>query len=208
MFDYIATFAKIISTQVKGAKKAILAAIQGSGSGLEGDVGESSAEETTYGQVGILARPLPENSGGATEAVCLRIADGLIPIACRDLRLSNAIPEMESGQFSMAHYGGGFITVKGLDSTNAQTLIQLKTGPALITLDPTATGTVSIGDSNTAQSVPFSPALFDWVALVQRILTTPSVNGSPPSATLTPTELITFNAYGSSSDETEMLKAN
>lgn len=215
MFDYIATFANIIATSVKGAKKTITMALQGPGTGLQGDTGETSPEEPSWGQVGILARPLPKDANGSAEAIALRLPDGLAPVAHRDNRLTNAVPALEPGQFALCHYAGGYVTVKGLDASNTQTLIQLKTGPCEIKMDPTGLGTVWIGDSNTAQSLVFSEALFEWIELVKRILNNPAVQGVAPSAVLSipnPLDLVKFNSYATVAsstqpDETQMLKA-
>ena len=194
MFDYIATFANIISTSVKGAKKTITMALQGPGTGLQGDTGESSPEEPSWGQVGILARPLPKDSNGSAEAIALRLPDGLAPVAHRDNRLTNAVPALEPGQFAMVHYAGGFVTVKGLDASNTQTLIQLKTGPCEIKMDPTglgsinlASGVVTAGDPNTAQSMSnyavlsnYVTALKAYLALVNPIVVAAAGPAGPP----------------------------
>lgn len=177
MFDYIATYCKIISTAVSGARKAITMALQGPGTGLANDTPETSPSEPSWGQIGILARPLPSNSEGSAEAVCLRSPDGLTAIACKDLRLNNAVDALEPGQFSMVHYGGGFISVKGVDVTNATTLIKLKTGPNEITMDPTGLGSinltsngVSIGNAGTAQSVAYYAAISNYVTALKAYL--------------------------------------
>lgn len=193
MFDYFATFAKVISTSVKGTKKTIMVALQGPGTGLANDTPETSPEAPPWGQVGILARPLPKDSNGSAEAVCLRIPDGMLPVAWRDNRLSSAMPELESGQFMLAHYGGGFVTVRGTDASNTMTLVQLKTATNTITIDPTGLGSinmtssgVTVGNANTAQSLlyyavtsNYVTALKAYLALVNPIVVAAAGPGGP-----------------------------
>lgn len=226
MFDYIATFCKIASTQVSGAKKAILMALQGPGTGLANDT-ETSPAEPAWGQIGILARPLPPSSSGAAETIALRLPDALAPMGGRDLRLNNAVDALEPGQFSLVHYGGGFITVKGTDPSNTQTLIEFKTGSNKITIDPTGLGKINLesnkvnaGDELTAQSVAFYVPLSSYVTALKAYLTLANplliaAAGGPMS----PAGIALGAAYGvlqtaetailnSTASSTQVLKAN
>lgn len=227
MFDYIATFCKIVSSQVSGAKKSILFALQGPGTGLANDTPETSPSEPSWGQIGILARPLPQNPNGSAESLALRLPDALVPTVGRDLRLNNAVDALEPGQFMMAHYGGGFITVKGVDVTNTQTLIQLKTLNNTLTMDPTGLGSinlnsngVSIGNSNTAQSVAYYATLSSYVtALKAYLLLVNPVVIAAVGGPLTPGGVLLTTAYGvlqtaetailaSATASTQILKSN
>lgn len=182
LFNYVATFAKVISSSVKGAKRSILFALEGAGTGFEGGEVEVSPEEPAYGQLGILARPLPARSSGpqagAAEALCLRVADGLVPVAIRDLRISQAVPAPEDGQVMMAHYGGGYVTLRPADSSSSTTLVQIVTGPNEIQLDPSGAGkirlmssAVSVGSEVSAQSLAFLAPLQSYVNALKAYLT-------------------------------------
>jgi len=209
MFSYIATFCNVVDSKVSALKRAINYAVQGAGTGFSDDTPEVSPEEPAYGQLGILARPMPANavsgsgdvSGpmpkGAAEALCLRVGDDLTPIAYRDLRINQVVPTLDPGQIVMAHYGGGYV---GLSWNAAKTASTMRL----------QSETVSVGDPVTAKTLPYSEDLFDVVDLLRRCVLAPAVNGSPPttSAGLTPLELGTLSAYGNASHATTVLKAN
>lgn len=117
MFSRIATFARVLGTTISSRTRSVLLDIGGIGGMGEDDTdddnGEVAPQNDSYGMLGILARPLPpeviKGKNFACEVVCLRTADGLVPVGWRDLRLDDLFPNgIPEGRFALAHYGGGF----------------------------------------------------------------------------------------------------
>ncbi len=76
--------------------------------GLEdGSIGEAN-DADVYGALGIVSRPLSPKDGAAAEVVCMRTADGLVPIAAKDMRLKMPGEAPHAGTVALVGYGGGF----------------------------------------------------------------------------------------------------
>ncbi|WP_437759479.1 hypothetical protein [Sorangium sp. So ce1389] len=108
LFNLVATYAKMISSELRGAAKAVLVNLSGI-SDLDGE--EGSRGEVLYGALGVVARPKPAGADGFAEVVGLKTSDGIMPIAARDLRL-NARVNPKEGEVLLVGYGGGFISLK------------------------------------------------------------------------------------------------
>jgi len=121
--DLAIAFGRIIATEARGALKSILGNLEL----LEQD--DSSSDEPLYFVPGYYCRPMPpveEGSGsgldpeGACEVVAVRVGDEVVPLAYRDLRLNSQV-NPDEGELGLAHYGGGFISLKwnaDTDGTN------------------------------------------------------------------------------------------
>jgi len=68
-----------------------------------------------YGALGIVSRPLEPTGENRAEVVCIRTADGLIPIATKDLRLRMAGNGPGVGTVAMVGYSGGFYSLSPVD---------------------------------------------------------------------------------------------
>lgn len=123
MFDFVLSFATVVGSSINEQTKTVQISTSGVGSfGTEendfsldfGDeAGELADNQDMYGPLGILSRPLdPEKIAGRdyrAEVVAARTADGLIPIAWRDLRFERYFPGgIPKGTVRMVGYGGGF----------------------------------------------------------------------------------------------------
>lgn len=108
-------FARVVGSSVSAKTGAVMLNIEGVGA-VDGDAtapGEGSNEVEFYGALGVVARPLPPDTVGGTdrhmEAVCVRTADALVPIAVRDVRLNQAFPNPKVGDVVQAGYASNFI---------------------------------------------------------------------------------------------------
>lgn len=221
--DYLFADGRIVTTIVDGVRKSVLVNIGAGSENAAGDIqgtSEGSTREPLYGQIGIVTKPEAPTSDGFAEVVSIRNEDGLTPIAGRDLRLSALVPN--DVQVAVVQHGGGFLGLSYAQTSptkagtkarlyapaptpgQAHELVMDPAGPTptiklthingnYIELTPT---TITIGNV-TAQSLAYADALFEFVAIVKKLLSTPSVNGAAPVATLTPSELATFTAYPS-----------
>jgi hypothetical protein len=103
-FDWVFSLARVVATSLKGTKRVLLA-------NVEGIEGETANEQVAYGALGVITRPLPPDANGAAEAICIRVEDGLFPIAWRDPRLS-AQTNGKPGEAILTGYYGGFVSLK------------------------------------------------------------------------------------------------
>lgn len=103
-FDWVFTLGRVASTTLKGAKRALLASI-------EGIEDETANDQEVYGTLGVYGRPLPPDANGAAHVLCARVEDGLLPIAMIDRRLSVRTNAKE-GEIGIAQYDGGFVSLK------------------------------------------------------------------------------------------------
>lgn len=123
VFDFVLAFATVVGSSVDDLTKTTRITTAGAPSfnpltasiNLDDDKGELSDNQDMYGQLGILSRPLdPQKISGKdyrAEVVAARTADGLIPLAWRDLRLERYFPNgIPKGTVRMVGYGGGFAT--------------------------------------------------------------------------------------------------
>lgn len=142
--ELVFAFGRIVATAVAGDLKSILVNIatmeDPEEAPLEADVSE---REPMYGLPGFYCRPLPPDDDAAVpghcEVVSIRVGDELIPYGYRDLRI-NAKTNPASGELGLAHYGGGFISLK-LSNNDDGTAIGIYAprgtdGAHMISLDP------------------------------------------------------------------------
>lgn len=125
LFDYVAAFGRALKSSVDPKTKVTLVQVAGIGSmnpsapdtgALADEQGEQDDRLPQLGPLGLLWRHLPPGKldGRAVQAdiVCLRTADGLVPVAWRDLRLYKAFPDgLAEGQIAVAGYGKGFYSL-------------------------------------------------------------------------------------------------
>jgi hypothetical protein len=103
-FDWVFSLARIAATSLEGAKRVLLA-------NVEGIEGETANRQIVYSALGWFGRPLDPDANGAADALCARVEDGLIPFAMRDPRLS-VKTNGKKGELGIAHYDGGFVSLK------------------------------------------------------------------------------------------------
>jgi hypothetical protein len=119
--DFVVRFSRVISSSLAAENQALQYNVEGligfdvTGENLvfEPESGEATEAAEVFGQLGVVARPLPPESAGGVdehlEVVCIRTTDALIPIAHRDVRLKmqgGAAPGQ--GVVALLGYGGGF----------------------------------------------------------------------------------------------------
>lgn len=125
IFDYVAVFGRALKSSIDPKTKVTLIQVAGIGSldpnapteGAAADQeGEQAENQPQVGPLGMLWRQMPPGKldGRTVQAdlICLRSADGLIPIAWRDLRIYKAFPDgLAEGQIALAGYGKGFYSL-------------------------------------------------------------------------------------------------
>lgn len=133
--DWILQFAKVVSSSLfeppgGGNTKPVQFSIEGVGdpSGLDGFEGEIPTEESTgeqddadiFGVLGVTARPLPPSTAATVnehaEVICIRMTDGLVPIASRDVRLKMFGAAPNEGTVALVGYGGGYHSIAPVDN--------------------------------------------------------------------------------------------
>lgn len=121
VFDFVLSFATVVGSSVNELTGNVQVTTAGASAfdAAAGELmlddldGELSDNQDMYGQLGILARPKdPEKIAGKdyrAEVVATRTADGLVPLAWRDLRFERFNPNgIPKGTVRMVGYGGGF----------------------------------------------------------------------------------------------------
>jgi hypothetical protein len=131
--DFIVQFGKVSDSQIPthpdtGANGCITFTVVGS-AGLDGDdyawddtKAEVRDQSEAWGQLGVLARPLPPKDDQYAEVICLRLADQLVPIAHRDSRVRLAGNSPKAGTVGLVGYGGGFLTLDAVSEGDDGTL--------------------------------------------------------------------------------------
>lgn len=137
-FDWVFSLARIAATSLEGAKRVLLA-------NVEGIEGETANKQIVYSALGWFGRPLDPDANGAADALCARVEDGLIPFAMRDPRLS-VKTNGKKGELGIAHYDGGFVSLKR-NATNDGTDVTIYAPKA----DGSKASVISI-DTTTANS--------------------------------------------------------
>lgn len=126
-FDFVAQFARVLSSSINPRTQSLQVDLGGIGSLFEDETddsqGEVSEQSEMFGALGFVSRPAdPEVIAGkeyACEALCMRTSDGLVPISWRDLRLNSYFPGgVPAGRIGMVGYGGGFHTIDLTDDPN------------------------------------------------------------------------------------------
>lgn len=126
--DYVIQFSYVIASSVDPATNALQYNVPGIGEMDQADggsinndpnLGEGTNDAEVFGQASVLVRPLPpETINGQVfhlEVACVREADGLIPIATRDLRLKMPGAAPNEGTVALVGYGGGFLSHSAVD---------------------------------------------------------------------------------------------
>lgn len=134
--DWVIQFAKVVGSSIaegaSGTRRPVQYRIVGlpgwdlTGDEIAVDENENNSETTddadVYGTLGVTGRPLPpDNAGGVkehAEVVCLRTADGLVPIAVRDVRLRMGGNAPNEGTMAFVGYGGGYHSISPVDNTD------------------------------------------------------------------------------------------
>ena len=120
--DFVVEFAKITTSSLDDTSSAVLLNVAGvagyqddltNGTTVADDDGSGIEGAEQFQALGMVGRPLPPRTIDGrdffTEVVCMKTADGLVPIAFRDLRLQmqgGSAPA--EGVIAMVGYGGGF----------------------------------------------------------------------------------------------------
>lgn len=126
--DQVVEFAKVLGSAVTGSNSAVTYNVTGvgdfredaSGSVIGSDdtdaAGDQGDAQPAYQSLGVVGRPLPPEGELWAESVALRTADGLEPIAYRDLRINRALNPTgagtapKEGQVFLAGYAGAFLS--------------------------------------------------------------------------------------------------
>ncbi|MEA3225139.1 MAG: hypothetical protein U9Q07_04250 [Planctomycetota bacterium] len=135
--DWILQFAKVMSSSLidppsGGNTRPVQFSIEGTGDAtdLDGFEGEIPTADDTgekedadiFGQIGIVARPLPPTTSGTVsehaEVVCIRTSDGLVPVAARDIRLKMFGVAPNEGTVALVGYGGGYHSIAPVDNSD------------------------------------------------------------------------------------------
>jgi len=123
--DFVVQFGRVAGSSLAaeadtGRKVAVLYSVEGAGE--LGAAGEHDSEAEVFGALGVVGRPLPPGASGGqsshAEVVCLRTADGLVPIAARDVRLRMQGNGPGSGTIALVGYGGGFHSLSPVDGAD------------------------------------------------------------------------------------------
>ena len=135
----------------------LLTTLASAGNALVGQLraaGEELAMEPLFGALGLVVWPraeVPTNAGtglrpaGAAETVVGRIANRILPLAWRDLRLNARVPTLAEGDVCLVHYDGGTVHMRAAAGGGTQIVVYAPTlnGSGVvtkahaITLDPT-----------------------------------------------------------------------
>ncbi|MCP4674340.1 MAG: hypothetical protein GY854_02245 [Deltaproteobacteria bacterium] len=124
--DYVLRFATVEGSSMQqapdtGDNVAVLFNVAGV-DGLEDDgIGEANDAEV-YGALGVVARPLPPVDGKNAEVVCMCTADGLVPIAAKDMRLKMPGAAPHAGTVALVGYGGGFHSMDPVEGGEGGTI--------------------------------------------------------------------------------------
>ncbi len=121
VFDFVLAFATVVGSSLDKFTDGVRISVAGAPSfnplaatiNLDDEKGERANDQDSYGPLGMVARPLdPQKIEGKdyrAEVIAARTADGLVPIAWRDLRLNRALPNPKSGDIAMVGYGANFL---------------------------------------------------------------------------------------------------
>jgi hypothetical protein len=85
---------------------------------VDDDTGEVDTDRDVYSALGVTGRPLPPGDAEFAEVVCVRMADGLVPIAVRDIRLRMGGNAPGEGTVALVGYAGGYHSITPVDNTD------------------------------------------------------------------------------------------
>jgi hypothetical protein len=113
--DSLFSLVKIAASSLSAKAKAVLVNVRGSVTDPDDPTAvEGSDGETLFGAIGVVARPRAADASGYAEAYAIRRDDYLTPVSGRDLRL-NARMNPIDGEIGIAHYDGGFMSLRDSD---------------------------------------------------------------------------------------------
>jgi hypothetical protein len=134
--DFVFQFAKVLGSSIAAGAGGTKRPVQYRVVGLPGwdeeqdavvfdendNNAETSDEADVFGALGIVSRPLPPVAEGDVEehaeVVCVRTADGLVPIAVRDVRLRMGGNAPSEGTIAFVGYGGGYHSITPVDNAD------------------------------------------------------------------------------------------
>lgn len=138
--DFVVQFSDVVNSSLSSRTKMVQLSVTGI-AGLnysdnpsiplaDDKKAEATENAEQYSAPGIIGRPLPPRSikelDYRTNVVCLRTADGLVPIAYRDLRWKMGGDGPAEGVLAFVGYGGGFHSLtpvkKGSDPAGGGTI--------------------------------------------------------------------------------------
>jgi hypothetical protein len=130
--DYVVQFSRVLGSSVTtgaGRAEGVSYSIEGLAAldladpasaafNRDANKGERNEQAEVFGALGVMARPLPPEGKHHAVVMALRTADGLLPIAARDLRLGVGGSGLAVGAVALVGYGGGFHVVQPVDPKN------------------------------------------------------------------------------------------
>jgi len=122
--DLIVRFSTIINSSISNKTNSVQLSLAGI-AGLDYDAGTSDPSDTSNAETidnaeqftspGMVGRPLPPRTVGGVsqhmDVIAISTADGLVPIAYRDLRLKMGPGAPAEGVLAFVGYGGGFLSM-------------------------------------------------------------------------------------------------
>jgi hypothetical protein len=121
LFDFAFCWARIVASALGDKARDVLVDLAGIGDADDEPL-EESKQESLFGALGVVARPKAPDATGTAEVITARTADGLQPLAARDLRL-NARVNPKEGEVTVVQYGGGFISLADASDGNGTQVV-------------------------------------------------------------------------------------
>jgi hypothetical protein len=136
VWDKLLQFTKIMSSERGDDGHGLTYSVAGMGSvdfsgdepvvRIDDERAEADDAADCFGQLGILARPLPPINDRYAESVCMRSGDGFVPISHRDNRIRMQGNGPGSGTIAMVGYGGGFLSFSPvMDGDEPESTVQV-----------------------------------------------------------------------------------
>lgn len=174
--------------------------------------------------VGFASRPSNATSGSPScQAVVIDQSDYPVVVASRDLRSASLAGQLGPGETAVYAagpdgQGSPRVYLSSKSTSDESIIIKVKDTTITVKQDGSVVidaQSITLGNTNTAQPLPFAAALFEWIELVKRVLNNPAVQGVAPSAVLAapfPDDLTKFNTYATlasvtAPDDTQVVKA-
>lgn len=141
-FDDVFARVKLTASSLSSTVKAVLANVRGFVTDPDDSTAlEASDGESVWGVAGVICRPRASDDAGTCEGYAIRTDDGFTPIATRDLRINARVNPID-GEIDIAHYDGGFISLR--DSSDGP-----KKGTQIVVLAPALKDDGSVDKSHT-----------------------------------------------------------
>lgn len=131
-------FVRVIGSTVVGEHGAVLLGGEGAVGDVDDPLGDGSSDKfsaaESLGALGLVVRPLaPTLPNGETpktreeqrgaesaEGIGVRLGEGMVPLALRDLRLNRRYPNPKPGSVALVGYGGGFLSFENTASKESR----------------------------------------------------------------------------------------